>query len=297
MDSGCVKEPLRYCDEPDRLVVDLRPEGVSYIPLASRRVAREWCRPPPVPHVHEGVVEICYCVRGSLSFETPVREYSFLPGTVFVSKEDEPHRMKVNPKGLFVYRVLVALPEDGGCFDGLDAVQSRWLRRKIESLPRRFHASGGALKGAFECLFSAYEDDAADPVRRGIDIRHRSLDILFACVDAAGENALKRRNVRVEHWVKRMEEDPGGDYPLAGMSKDAQLRPAVFAKEFKEIAGLPPQAYLLDCRIRRSMDMLIAGHSVLSVALKLGFCNAQYFSTVFRKHTGLSPREWRKRSS
>lgn len=33
-------EPLIYYDEPDHKVVDLRPEGVPFVPLASRAVRR-----------------------------------------------------------------------------------------------------------------------------------------------------------------------------------------------------------------------------------------------------------------
>ena len=94
--AGFTQEPLRYYDEPDRLVVDLRPEGVSFLPLASRRTGKSRTSPPAM-HVHPGLVEICYCVRGSLSFETPNREYAFLPGCVFTSRAAEPHRMTANP--------------------------------------------------------------------------------------------------------------------------------------------------------------------------------------------------------
>jgi AraC-like DNA-binding protein len=48
--------------------------------------------------------------------------------------------------------------------------------------------------------------------------------------------------------------------------------------------------------MKMAAKMLDAGSSVLATALKLKFSSAQYFATVFKAETGLSPRAWRKRS-
>ena len=292
--AGLEPEPLKYYQEPGRLVVDMRPEGVSYMPVASRRTGRVRTEAPSM-HVHRGMVEICHCLRGSLAFETPDGEYAFRPGCVFVSREAEPHRMKSNPKGLFVYRVLVNLPAKGRCFDGLDARDSEWLRRRIEALPRRFVAPGAALRTAFERLFAAYCAKGMDADRRRIELRRCALDVLLACVDASERDVVNSRQPQVEEWMRRMERDPVGDYPLEAMSRAAHMSPTGFVRAFKTAAGLPPQAYLRNCRIRAAAKMLDAGESVLATALRLKFCSAQYFATVFKAEMGVSPRNWRDR--
>lgn len=58
--------------------------------------------------------------------------------------------MTANPKGLFVYRVLVTLPAAGACFDGLSADDSAWLRAHLLALPRLFFVSRPDLREAFE---------------------------------------------------------------------------------------------------------------------------------------------------
>ncbi len=293
--KGIVREPLRYYDEPDRLVVDFRREGVSFLPLASRRTGRSRTDAPAL-HIHPGMMEICYCLRGSLAFETPQRTFAFLPQSVFTSRDTEPHRMTANPKGLFVYRVLVRLPSAGRRFDGLDAVDSAWLRSRMLALPRHFFISGPDLQNAFERLFGAYSAPVDDSVRRRIELRRRALDVLLACVDAAARGASRRRLPAVERFVRQMESDPVADYPLDEMSRAASLSPSMFVKAFKDAAGLPPQAYLRNCRLRLATRMLDEGRSVLSTALKLKFSTAQYFATAFKAETGVSPSAWRKRS-
>ena len=295
MTSTCREEPLRYYNERGRLVVDMRKEGVGYMPVASRRTGSVRTSAPQM-HVHPGMLEICYCLRGSLAFQTPEREYKFLPGCVFTSREDEPHRMTANPKGLFVYRVLVALPAAGACFDGLPADDSAWLRAHLLALPRLFFVSRPDLREAFERLFAAYTARSADPARRRLELRRRALEVLVACVDAAEEESRRGDFPKVASIVKRMERAPTEDYLLDQMLSATGLSESTFIKAFKSVAGLPPQAYLRSCRMRMAAKMLDAGSSVLATALKLKFSSAQYFATVFKAETGLSPRAWRKRS-
>lgn len=284
-------EELTWCDEPGRLVVDMRKEGVSYMPVASRRTGKRRTSPPDM-HIHPGLVEICYCVRGSLAFETPQREYPFLPGTVFTSRPNEPHRMKSNPKGLFVYRILVALPESGNGFDGLDAGDSAYLAKSIMELPRRFVASAPELKQAFDALFAAYESNEMSPERRRMELRRAALGILLACIDAASRSAMHRGNAVVQEWIARMETSPQDDYDIDAMAKASGLSRGNFTRAFKESSGLPPVAFLRSCRIRLAAKMLESGTSVLAVALKLKFCSAQYFATVFKAETGISPKAY-----
>ena len=292
--SGVVHESIRYRDEPGYRVLDMRPDGVGYLPVCSCRTGRVFSNPPAM-HVHPGVVEICHCVRGSLSFETPERMYPFLPGCVFTSREKEPHRMTTNPRGLFVYRMLMKLPARGKRFDGLDATDSAWLRERIISLPRRYFVSGPELRIAFERLFAAYDDRSHGAERRRIELRRRALDVLLVCVDAAEKGIGRHRNPQIEDLVRRMEDSPEADYNIKDMCRDARMRPVEFTRAFKEISGLPPGAYLRNCRIRAAMKLLDAGSSIVSTALRLKFCSAQYFATVFKQETGISPRAWRKR--
>jgi len=293
--KGIVREPLRYYDEPGRLVVDFSKEGVSFLPLASCRTGRNRTAAPAL-HIHPGMLEICYCLRGSLAFETPQRTFAFLPQSVFTSRDTEPHRMTANPKGLFVYRVLVRLPAAGRRFDGLDVADSAWLRSRLLALPRHFFVSEPDLQNAFERLFGAYTASVDDPVRRRIELRRRAMDVLLACVDAAARGSSRRRFPAVERFVRQMAADPVSDYPLDEMSRAASLSPSLFVKLFKDAAGVPPQTYLRNCRLRLAARMLDEGKSVLATALKLKFSTAQYFATVFKAETGVSPSAWRKRS-
>ena len=105
-------DPIVYEDGKERRSLDLRPDGVACIPmlgLSNFQTARTGTE----EHVHPGCVEVSLCVRVNLMFESQGESYPFLPGTVFVSQPMESHRMRHNPKGLMLYRILFKSPDEG----------------------------------------------------------------------------------------------------------------------------------------------------------------------------------------
>ena len=63
----------------------------------------------------------------------------------------------------------------------------------------------------------------------------------------------------------------------------------------KARSGLTPNDYLLKLRIDEAKRRLCHGadQSVTDLAFDLGFSSSQYFSTVFKKFTGLTPSQYR----
>ena len=71
-------------------------------------------------------------------------------------------------------------------------------------------------------------------------------------------------------------------------SRDYAVR--VFRKKF----GFPPTEYLLRCRMNAARDYLLAGLSVKETAQRVGIGDELYFSRIFAKREGASPREFRR---
>ena len=63
---------------------------------------------------------------------------------------------------------------------------------------------------------------------------------------------------------------------------------------FKEKFGISPYKYISEIRLKNSKRMLKTSTlPVGEIASLLGFCDSRYFSNWFRKHTGISPKEYR----
>ena len=63
-----------------------------------------------------------------------------------------------------------------------------------------------------------------------------------------------------------------------------------FRRLFVKLFGLSPTDYKLNKRILKAKDLLLSGDfSVSETAAAVGFEDANYFSRIFKKHTGITP--------
>lgn len=67
-----------------------------------------------------------------------------------------------------------------------------------------------------------------------------------------------------------------------------------FFRKFKLYTGMTPLQYLLDIRLSIAKGLLeTTDYSINEIAALVGYDNALYFSRLFHKHVGMSPKEYR----
>ena len=70
-----------------------------------------------------------------------------------------------------------------------------------------------------------------------------------------------------------------------------------FIHNFKNVMKAPPMQYIVSLRIAAAKGYLENSNKNISeIAATVGYDNALYFSRLFRKYTGVTPSEYRKRS-
>ena len=76
---------------------------------------------------------------------------------------------------------------------------------------------------------------------------------------------------------------------LCGMSE------AAFYRAFRAGVGLSPKQYWLRLRLDKARQLLTDDTlSVADIAFHLGFCDEAHFCKLFRRHTGLTPGQYRQ---
>jgi AraC family transcriptional regulator len=96
--------------------------------------------------------------------------------------------------------------------------------------------------------------------------------------------------------IERLRSDSDADVSLAALASDAGLSRFHFCRAFKDSTGLSPHAWLRQYRIEQAMNMLRdTDESVVSVAVALGYSSQTAFAAAFRKLTGETPTDWRRR--
>lgn len=96
--------------------------------------------------------------------------------------------------------------------------------------------------------------------------------------------------------IERLRSDSDADVSLAALAADAGLSRFHFCRAFKESTGLSPHAWLRQHRLEQAMNMLRdTDVSVVSIAAALGYSSQTAFAAAFRKLTGETPSDWRRR--
>ena len=84
---------------------------------------------------------------------------------------------------------------------------------------------------------------------------------------------------------------------LQRMAEELHVSPYHLHHVFKRVTGQTPNDVLVATRLAKAKELLTAkGRSVTEVAGAVGYGNAGHFATVFVKHVGVSPREYREGS-
>lgn len=102
-------------------------------------------------------------------------------------------------------------------------------------------------------------------------------------------NALRRA-------VERLRSGSDSDVSLAALASEVGLSRFHFCRAFKESTGLSPHAWLRQHQLDQAMNMLRdSDASVVSVAAALGYASQTAFAAAFKKLTGETPSDWRRR--
>jgi AraC-like DNA-binding protein len=101
-------------------------------------------------------------------------------------------------------------------------------------------------------------------------------------------------NWRLKRALELLETDRTKTPSLAELAGPLRLHPTSFCRAFKQSTGLSPHRYLLEHRVNRAKEMMKERKRTLTeIALDCGFSSSSQFSIVFKRITGVSPRNYR----
>jgi len=216
---------------------------------------------------------------------------------------DAPYRE--SPQQAELRRKLFAYVQAGN-FSALAEPFEQWLR-----LMEQDHAPLPAVKNRLVELFSALSGTGL-PLEKVTnhpfnyetilrlngysDIRRWGSDILadlaaFAGDEHSGEPAAVR--LAKEYVAQHLDKD----ITLEGVSAIVYLSPDYFSRVFKQHCGITFTDYVTQARIRKAMDYLRDPRfKIYEVGTAVGYRNTKYFYKQFKKQTGYTPSEYRRKS-
>ena len=86
------------------------------------------------------------------------------------------------------------------------------------------------------------------------------------------------------------------DLSLEDISKNTFLTPAYICVIFKDFTGKTVNKYITEYRIMQAKELLKDSNIKMNdIALKVGYRDGNYFAKIFKKETGYSPSEYRRK--
>lgn len=240
-------------------------------------------------HMHEhlviGLVERGvqqYTYRGSVH-RTPAGQIFFVEGA-------EPHTgERATPDG-YLYRTL--------CFSPSVFTE---LAREVTGRKDLAHFRGAVVadRQLYARLLRLHRAVAHEAPTMEVE------SSLFAVVRHLTRMHLERRRecpqVGKEKFVVRqareyLDAHYAEDVSLAQLGALTSRSAFHIARVFSRTCGLPPHAYLESVRVQRARELLRCGTSVVDTALSVGYADQSHFTHRFRRHTGITPGEYRMAS-
>ncbi len=133
-----------------------------------------------------------------------------------------------------------------------------------------------------------------------------SLDAMAACLredfSALCEGLKNRKSENmhsiVEGVIQYLSDHVNEDIGHEVLAAKYRVHPGYLSRLFKQDMGETLSEYLLRMKIQRAAELLKDGnYKVGEIAVMVGYSASSYFSIMFRKHTGYSPREYCQRIS
>jgi AraC-like DNA-binding protein len=117
--------------------------------------------------------------------------------------------------------------------------------------------------------------------------------VAAGCLSADGRTdglASALRDPRLAHAIVMMHKEPGRNWTVATLAREAGSSRSVFAQRFLAATGAPPLRYLTELRMRLAVHSLGRERKAVDVvAAQLGYGSLAAFSRAFKRTVGTTP--------
>ena len=111
-------------------------------------------------------------------------------------------------------------------------------------------------------------------------------------------NNISTTNEKIEEAISFITTHYNTEISIKELADSCDLSQSRFMYLFKEKAGQSPHAYQQMLRINNCMTLLASTQlNITDICMLSGYTDPLYFSKIFKKYVGMSPREYRKELS
>jgi AraC-like DNA-binding protein len=282
-----------YADKPHWRLLDLRPDGLKEV-VAFGRLSYADARPDIPLHRHTGIIEVHYRHRGEQYWQIGDKVFHQEAGDLFVTLPEEVCSSGGHPVATgIMYWFDVRVPPKGKGMLGLPAQESAAVVRRFLDIPCRLFRATPVTKSLLDEILELH--DYPETFLRAVSMRHSMIRVLLEVIKAAERHASSRLSEQMAAVTQLIQEHPYQEFSLRDLARQTHLSVSRFKSRFKSEVGVPPWLYILESKVEAAKQRLTDGEeSITQIAISLGFSSSQYFATVFKRLTGITPYAYRQ---
>ena len=250
-------------------------------------------------HIHHQDYEICYVVQGQINWWVNNDVYKVKRGDFFITKPGEQHG---GVNGVMerceIYWLQLSLNDIEPEVRQNKRSETQHLVSSLDQIKHRAFPAIFDMKFAFHRLIAEQEN----PGEFASSLSRATLHEILICLIRSHKNfnsdyrgRSKTPSLEIQNALLWIENHLTENFMVADIAATVNMSTNYFQKRFLHEIGHPPAEYCNRKRVEKAEALLeTSSDSISDIALSLGFSSSQYFSTVFKKFKGITPRAHRK---
>jgi AraC-like DNA-binding protein len=207
------------------------------------------------------------------------KEYTFGKGKVFILRKNTEHNYGVGPSGRLLKRFITV---DGMELENLLRFLGLWGRDVVT--PKE--------PARLEKMLKRFTDMLAKPGAEDIDLKFSCM--IYEVLLTLSQSLESGTPPVIEKAIELMQNNLHRSISRQELSNELGISMTHFNRIFYEHFGVSPIRYFIDRKLAWAAHMLIrTGYSIKEISLLTGYDDPLYFSSQFKKHFGVSPKEYR----
>ncbi len=238
-------------------------------------------------HYHPDTIEICYVLRGRLSWWIGESSYDVHSGDVLVMPAGVPHGSNDQTLQPCEYFVIHVKPE--GLSEGAF----------VASKDPRFGGNHPGQSHIGDLVKRVFEEHKSNLQYRE-EICHSMVNLLVVQLARHGASSSTEHpeNYLLKKAMRLLADDSEGSRTVEQVAKSLRVSTVWLTNVFQKELGQSPGEWIRSKKLSEAKHLLShSGDSIIEIAVHLGFASSQYFATAFKRDTGLTPKEYRARTS
>ena len=244
------------------------------------------------PHVHINCMEIVYVVSGSQQYHIYNKDYIVNGNQLFIAPSNTVHSSGDKPHGRHKIYFMKLYEDYRKGFMYMSEPYSQLLHSAVLSLKDLVISPEENLKPMFEkAFYHLSQNDLLENMLGRTILQELLLDI---CTSANDEQA--KLSPMISSVVQFINENLYEEITLEELAAYCNLSLSRFKQKFREETGVSPREYINMKKIEKAKELLNNGKNITDTAFELSFSSSNYFSLVFKKTAGMSPKDYIKSS-